>query len=404
MFYLGIDVSKSFHKCVILGNDGEIVSKAFSISSSRQDFSQILAKLKDLKIKSSDLICGMEATGNLWENLFSFLENNALKVVLLNPFQTHKYHQALMKKAKTDAVDALLIAGLLRSGISAHSHIPDEQIQSLRELVRLKNSFANTLKTFKRKALTLLNLIFPELLDIIKDPFNIVSSQILLNFQTAVDFSKLKSSDILKIARSHQGNNYDEILAQKIISAAKISIFSGKSNKARSLALKSLISQIINLKNQILIIEEEIDQILNSSEDDNSQSSPAEILMSIPGVGKHTAAAFLAEVGDIQRFDSCKNFIGFVGFFPQIFQSGKSLNSAKLSSKGSRILKHALYLSSVACLKHNPYFKNIYNLKKSQGKSSKQALIVVARKLASIMYSLLKNNSLYDPNILTTFA
>jgi transposase len=403
MFYLGIDVSKSFHKCVILNNDGEIVAKAFTIPSSRQDFAKILAKLNELKINSSDIICAMEATGNLWENLFAFLENHHMKVVLLNPFQTHKYHQALMKKAKTDAVDALLIAGILRSGISAHSHIPDEQIQSLRELVRLKNSFANTLKSFKRKALTLLNLIFPELLDIIKDPFNIVSSHILLHFQTAVDFSKLKSSDILKIARSHQGNNYDEVLAQKIISAAKISIFSGKSNKARSLALKSLISQIINFKNQIALIELEIEELLNPSQDDDN-NSPADILMSIPGVGKHTAAAFLAEVGDIHRFDSCKNFIGFVGFFPQIFQSGKSLNSAKLSSKGSRILKHALYLSSVACLKHNPYFKNIYNLKKSQGKSSKQALIVVARKLASIMYSLLKNNSLYDQNILSTFA
>lgn len=124
-------------------------------------------------------------------------------------------------------------------------------------------------------------------------------------------------------------------------------------------------------------------------------------LLTIPGVGSKTIATFLAEVGDVTRFACCKDFIGFVGLYPKIEQSGSSLNKAKLTTKGSRILKHALYMASVASLIHNPHLRGVYNNKLSQGKSAKQALIVVSRKIASIMYSMLKNNTVYNPERIT---
>ena len=226
--------------------------------------------------------------------------------------------------------------------------------------------------------------------------------RILIHYQTAIDFKGLKPKHLLRIARSHKGNHYDEEWAKKVISAAKNSIYSGRAHKARSITLKSLISQIKQLKEQIEMLETEILSILKP--DDSTPNTPADNLLSIPGVGPNTAACVLAEIGDIQRFSSCKDFIGFVGLYPRIEQSGTSLNKARLTNKGSRLLKHALYLSSVACLKHNIYLKNLYNKKVSQGKVPKQALIVVARKLASIMYSMLKNNSTYDINRLAVLA
>lgn len=394
MHYLGIDVSKSSHQCVILNNNGESLGKSFTVLSSKDDFQKIITKINKYNISKDDIVCGLEATGNLWENLYSFLTQNGFKAIILNPFQTHKYHQALLKKAKTDAIDAYVIAGLLRSGHASHSHIPEEDIQSLRDLVRLKDGYTKDMKTYKRKALSLINLVFPELLTLIKDPFNVVSSEILTHYQTALDFKGLKPKHLLKIARSHKGNNYDEELAEKIITAAKNSIYSGRANTARSITLKSLITQIKHFKEQITMLETEILNILKP--DDSNPNTPADNLLTIPGVGPHTVACVLAEIGDIHRFSSCKDFIGYVGLYPKIEQSGTSLNKAKLTNKGSRLLKHALYLASVAGLKHNAYLKNLYHKKVSQGKAPKQALIVVSRKLASIIYSMLKNDSIYD--------
>ena len=395
MYYLGIDVSKVSHQCIILDANGEALGKSFTVQSSKDDFAKLVKKLLELNIPKNDLTVGLEATGNLWENLYSFLKERGLNVILLNPYQTNKFHQATLKKAKTDSIDALVIAGLLRSGCASSSYIPDEEIQSLRDLVRLKDGYLKDIKNYKRKAYSLLGLVFPEFLNLVKDPFNIVSTQMLLKYQTASDFKSAKPKDLLKIARGHQGNTYDEAWADKVIRAAKDSIYSGKASKARGLVLKSLIQNIKSLKEQTELLDEEIQNLLKP--DDKSSNNDVDNLLTIPGVGPKTVAVFLAEVGDIKRFSRCKDFIGFVGLYPQIEQSGSSLNRAKLTNKGSRLLKHALYIASVASLIHNPYLKSVYRDKISQGKSAKQAIIVVARKLACIMYSMLKNNTAYNP-------
>ena len=395
MYYLGIDVSKVSHQCIILDANGEALGKSFTVQSSKDDFTKLVKKLLELNIPKTDLTVGLEATGNLWENIYSFLKEQGLNVILLNPYQTNKFHQATLKKAKTDAIDALVIAGLLRSGCASSSYIPDEEIQSLRDLVRLKDGYLKDIKNYKRKAYSLLGLVFPEFLNLVKDPFNIVSTQMLLKYQTASDFKSAKPKDLLKIARGHQGNTYDEAWAEKVIRAAKDSIYSGKASKARGLVLKSLIQNIKSLKEQTELLDEEIQNLLKP--DDKSSNNDVDNLLTIPGVGPKTVAVFLAEVGDIKRFSRCKDFIGFVGLYPQIEQSGSSLNRAKLTNKGSRLLKHALYIASVASLIHNPYLKSVYRDKISQGKSAKQAIIVVARKLACIMYSMLKNNTAYNP-------
>jgi transposase len=394
MYYLGIDVSKASHQCVILDAEGEALGKSFTVQSSKDDFKKLVKKLSDLNIPKTDITAGLEATGNLWENIYVFLKDQGVKVMLLNPFQTNKFHQAMLKKAKTDSIDALVIAGLIRSGCAAGSYIPDEDIQSLRDLIRLKDGYLKDMKNYKCKALSLLNLVFPEFLNIVKDPFNITSAEILSKYQTATDFKNLKPKDLLKVARGRQGTNYDEAWADKVISSAKDSIYSGKASKARGIVLKSLILNIKNLKDQTDSLDNEIQNILKP--DDDSSNDKIDNLLTIPGVGPKTVAVFLAEVGDITRFASCKDFIGFVGLYPKIEQSGSSLNKAKLSTKGSRILKHALYMASVASLIHNPYLRSVYNDKLSQGKSAKQALIVVSRKIACIMYSMLKNNTVYN--------
>jgi len=395
MHYLGIDVSKASHQCVILDAQGEALGKSFTVQSSKDDFAKLVKKLSDINIPKSDITAGLEATGNLWENIYIYLKDQGIKVILLNPFQTNKFHQVMMKKAKTDSIDALVIAGLLRSGCAASSYIPDEDIQSLRDLTRLRDGYLKDMKTYKRKAYSLLNLVFPEFLTLVKDPFNISCTEILSKYQTATDFKNIKPKDLLRVARGHQGNNYDEAWTDKVIQAAKDSIYSGKASKARGVAVKSLVLNIKNLKEQTDSLDNEIQNILKP--DDGSSNDKIDNLLTIPGVGPKTVAVFLAEVGDIQRFSCCKDFVGFVGLYPKIEQSGSSLNKARLTTKGSRILKHALYMASVASLIHNPYLKTVYKNKLSQGKSAKQALIVVSRKLACIMYSMLKNNSVYNP-------
>jgi len=152
----------------------------------------------------------------------------------------------------------------------------EEEVQVLRELVRLRHHLQKDKKNYLRKAYTLLNLVFPEYTNLIRSPFKKVSSMILKKYPTAVD-----------MARRIQGNNYSSELAEKLIQVAKESIYSGKASEVRGMALRILIDEIESLQNKIEEIEDKIEEILSF----NEPSSPQKRLLSIPGVGPKTVAA-----------------------------------------------------------------------------------------------------------------
>lgn len=402
MNYLGIDVSKLLLRCYILDSNGETLTKNFSIESTPLGLNSLLIKFKELNLCSDNLLIGLEATGNFWENLYSFLEDKGFKIILLNPYQTNKYRELLAKKAKTDNIDSLVIAGLLRSGEYIKSYVPDDSVQSLRDLVRLRFNLLKDLKDYKRRVSSLLHVVFPEYTTLVANPFGVVSCAMLKNYPTAKDFAKAHPKDLINIARSVQGSNFDHETALKLVSTSKISIYSGKAQKARGLNISILISQIEQINASIAKLEESIEDILKPKD---LSTPPGFNLNSIPGVGPKTLATFLAEVGDIQRFSSAKQFIGFVGLYPKIEESGNSSNPhPHLAKRESPLLRHALYMSATASLIHNPYMKHIYEKKVSQGKSPKQALIVVARKIACTMYSMLKHETSYNPNRVFVYA
>lgn len=395
MFYLGIDISLKFHRCALLDNNGEKAGNSFSIDSDKKGYQKLLDILKQRGVSKDDLTIGMEATGHHWENLLTFLEDNGFNSKLLNPFQTNRYRQLLAKKAKTDDIEAFCIAGLLRSGEGIACYVPDDQIQGLRDLVRTRNSFLKNLQDYQRQATSLIQLVFPELLGIVKDPFGKATTAILQKFPTAKHFASVHPRSIEKIARSFQGNNFDRSKAAKIVDAAKNSIYSGKAHIARGHVLSSLLSQISQLQNAIANMDETIKDTLN-----NSTGSPSEVdlITSIPGVGPKTAATLIAEIGDIFRFSSATQLVGYLGLYPQIRESGgKSLGHPRISRKGPKHARRALYMAAVASLKHNPLLRELYLRKLSQGKHAKQAIICVARKLLAIIYSLLRYQTTYNP-------
>lgn len=65
MNYLGIDVSKSNTCHVFLDNDGEKLTKPFTLQNHQQDFSKLVERFKELNLTPDTLLIGIEATG-IW--------------------------------------------------------------------------------------------------------------------------------------------------------------------------------------------------------------------------------------------------------------------------------------------------------------------------------------------------
>jgi transposase len=390
MFHLGIDVSKKTARYFILDEAGNKL-KAFTLNNDKEALESLLERFKSLSISSNNLLVGIEATGGFWENIFSFLKDKGFDIVLLNPYNTNKFREALSKKAKTDDIDALIIAQLLRTGEYVQSQVAKENIQALRELTNLRYEFVKERKNLQRQVYSLLNITFPEYQKtVIAKPFSLASMAILEKFPTAKHLSQAKTKHIEKIVRSIVGNNFSIKNIQELIQTAKNSIYSGRAAGARATTLRMLLHHIQKLSDSIEKLETEMKEILSPSDKDGS--FPGENLLSIKGVGDKTLAALLSYLGsDGSNFHDAKSAVGYVGFYPKIYQSGQTKKDNNISKRGPKVLRWALYMAAGASLRHNKEMRTLYHKKLSQGKTEKQALICVGKKLLQIALSLLKS-------------
>jgi len=317
--------------------------------------------------------------------------------VLLNPYQTRKFHQALRQKATTDSISAFVIADLLRSGRYLSSIVPEEKMESLKELVKMQFKLEEDKKRAKRRLRSLLIVVFPEYeKTVLTNPFGVAAREILKKWPTAKDIASAKTRQIEKIVRSIKGNNMNQKEIENLIEVAKNSLYSGWAKDTKSLSIRILLEQLEVIFSSLSKVKQEIEKILSPQEPGGS--FPGENLLSIDGVGKGTLAAFLSIAGkDGEHFPSAKQIIGYVGFYPQIFESGQIKKKNIISHQGPDYIRKALYLASVSSIRHNREMKTLYNKKISQGKTGKQALIYVAKKLTHMMLSMLKTKEEYIP-------
>ena len=114
------------------------------------------------------------------------------------------------------------------------------------------------------------------------------------------------------------------------------------------------------------------------------------LLLTIPCVKENLASRFVAEIGDINRFNSYKAIISFVGNDPKIYQSGDDLGlHKKITKKGNKHLRTIFYLIAQQMTKAKNIessIKDFYKKKTQQGLPKLAALIACSNKLIRIIY------------------
>ena len=396
MYYVGIDVAKEKHYVCILDDTNEFAVKPFWIYSDIVGLRELIKRLTDLSLNNDDFLIGVESTGAFSENLYEYLSDTGYKVILLNSYQTAKYRDfSTMRKIKNDTIDAYVIAELLSSNKYKKSHISNDDYHSLKVLGRLKRSLDDKIKTVKREISTVMATVNPEITLVFKNIFSKTALEIIKAYPTAVELQKATPQKLTRLFRHIQGNNFNEKKAKYLIKLAKSSIYGGRANESRALMIRTNIKILELLSQEKLEIEVKINELIESGIS-KELDAPIENLKSIPGVSDKTIAAILGECGDLRRFTSAKAFIGYLGLYPTQYQSGNSLCIGTLAKRGIPIAKHALYIASVSSVLHNKELKKIFKDKVSANKSKKEALIIISKKLATIMYSIFKYNTPYD--------
>lgn len=293
-------------------------SETFRVENTAKGRDRLVRRLKE----AGPTRIVLEASGGLERPVVAALGAVDLPVVVVNPIQTSEFAKSVGRLAKTDVLDAEMLALFGERARPEPGSLPSEAQQELEALVKRRRQLVEM--------------------------------------------------------REAETNRLDR--AQKAVEP-------------------SLSEHIRYLNEQIEEVETELEELIEESPVWQVQE---DLLCSTPGVGETTARTLLArvpELGEANRQEIAK----LVGVAPIAQESGTWKGERHI--KGGRAdVRQALYMATLSCIQHNERIKNFYHRLLDKGKEKKVALIAAARKLLVILNTMLKNQTMWDPNHSPTAA
>lgn len=384
MILLGIDVSKFKHDCYLADSNDFNNGYFFTIENSKVGFEFLLNQISVFDY--SEVRIGLESTGHYHLNLSSFLKEMGYGICEFNPFQTSLYRKAdSFRKTKTDKVDAFFIAKLLLVNDSNPIQEESYHIYELKSLTRYKENLKLQKQKTKNSITNLIDIVFPELNDVVNSIFAKYVLGILTEFSTTEAISNAHITKLSNMIKKNSYGRYGKEKAIAIKSAAKNSI--GIKSISASYQLVDSIDLLRVLDLKIQLVNNQIKKIMDTF------PSP---IMTIPGIGIELGPIIIAEIGDIKKFDSPNKLLAYAGLEPSINQSGTFISPYnEMSKRGSTHLRFAIIQASNRISQLEPTFKKYYEKKKAEGKHHYVALSHVSRKLIRVIFHLLTYNETF---------
>jgi len=151
------------------------------------------------------------------------------------------------------------------------------------------------------------------------------------------------------------------------------------------------VSKVINfLEQEVKILDEEISMQIEQNEKFAKQRK---IIESVPGVGRESAIAVIAEMPELGKIKN-KEAAALLGVAPYNKESGKYKGKAKIKD-GREGPRKVLFMAALTACRFNPDFKIFYNRLIAAGKPPKVAIVGVMRKIVELINVLLKEERMW---------
>ena len=402
--YVGIDVSsRSNVVCLMLPN-GDTLS-TFSVANSLDGSSKLVKRILDvLSSQSLDTVkIGLEATSVYGDNLVYFLKEDASlvpfnrKIHVLNPKQVNKFKESYNDLPKNDYVDAFVIADCLRFGrINKEVYIEDYHYLALKNLTRARYYAVCSLVKEKQRFMNVLFKKYSTMAQekVFSDTFSTTALAIYEEFESAEALAAMDLNELTEFIIEKGKNRFPDpdSVAKAIQKAARSSYRLPKTiNDSVNQVLSISITSMKALEAQI----NEFDKAIAAQ-----MELLPNVLTSVPGIGPVYSAGIVAEIGDINRFNSHKQLAKYAGLAWKQHQSGRfEAETTRLINSGNRFLKYYLCEAAFSLARCDKEYSDFYHLKYKEVNryNHKRALVLTARKLVRLVFALLKDNRLYIP-------
>jgi transposase len=247
--------------------------------------------------------------------------------------------------AKTDVLDARVLAELARRDLVPRVHVPTFADRELKErlgrrmhMVRLRTAAINR------------------------------AHGLLSQFGVTLAFKRLREPDVEKLL-SERG--IPEVWRRSI---------------AEAVAIVSMLDQ------RLIPLEQELRPLARADR-------RVQLLITVPGIGDLLGLTIASEIGDISRFASARKLIGYSGLTPRVYQSGQTSRTGKLSRTGSTMLRWAaIEAAQQAWRPSNPWHEFYLDVKQRCAGKGNPAKAAVARKVLIAAWHVLALQQPFNPS------
>jgi len=328
-----------------------------------------LERLRDWLVAEGCQVVGMEATGVYWKPVHHILEGS-MRVIVGNAA-----HMKGLKGRKTDKIDAEWIARKVRDDEIIPSFIPAEAARELRGLYRLRWSVVKTRTQIRLAIQKMLYAAGVPLANCFEDLFGVSGMGILQAL--SVGEPVLERLDALV-----KGKSRDQLTPIRLALEVPLTT-------AQRWELKFQLDRLARVQEDLAKVEQEMEPRLAPFEKTRLG------LMTAPGIGRDSAGFILSEIGtDLSEFPTGDHFAVWTGTGPGNNQTG-GISKPTKTRKGGRYLRSLL----VECAHAASRTKGCWLREKFQALRKRmphnKALVVIAHKLALIIYHIIKDGVVY---------
>lgn len=335
--FVGIDLGKRTYELKIIGSGGKVTgTNGLTSPAGRKALYRKLMPTDRVALEVCSLAMVMAK---------EMEKEVGCEVVLLNPSQIALIYRSLKKNDKEDALKLARLVQKYTNEELPKVELPSEHEENIRQIL----TELRQLKHDRTREINRLHAIFLE-----------------------CGITEMKKKDLATACNRNEN----------------IRILKGMSLSEAQRCLKRL-----------ELIDEQLEEVEKSLDAEIEGDKNVEKLMEIPGVGKQLAASFIGFLGDGSRFPNVSTIGAATGLVPRIDISSTIKKLGHITKCGNTNLRSLLILAAWSHVRSNGggAIKDKYlYMTQVQSKSKKIAIVATARKLAELMYTLLKNGTSYE--------
>jgi transposase len=323
MWHIGIDLHRKMLVMAAVKDDGEVVDPA---RIECQDTAAIVKTVERLK----PFRAVIEATGT-YRWLYDLLRPHGT-ILLAHP---SRLRAMIQRRAKTDKLDAQLLANLLRINQIPLAYIPPRKYQQLRDLTRCR--------------------------------VRLIRGQ-----------AKAKINLRALLARQNRAAPYKIPFGPRGLAWFRKQDFGPIENLVRD----ELLARLEHYAEHVAILDGQLEELRHNFPE-------ADALLDIHGIGVFSALVIIAELGEVERFRTAKQVGAYAGLTCHVHQSGGHCYHGSITHVGSPWLRWVLVQAAMHVVRRDVALKNFYRRIRKRS-SAKIGRVATARKLAEICWKRLR--------------